>query len=169
MRGLEPVHIVAVDGRLPEELHEASKVERIVRVGLQQLVVDLAHQLLKLFFNQHRVVHVVLSIQFHQLADRDYFFVCFRALQAVGGHLPAECVVLNSILVEKQSEEASVFLKHEPNTVFLSVLLRALKVYQHGALFAPSWVLAHERHLLVLLLLRTGVLYEGHTATALRQ
>ena len=45
--------IVAIDGRLPEELHEASEVEEVVLIWLQKLGVDLSHQLLELVLCQH--------------------------------------------------------------------------------------------------------------------
>ena len=41
MRCFEPRLIVAVDGRLPEKLDKASKIHRIVIVGLEKLIIDL--------------------------------------------------------------------------------------------------------------------------------
>ena len=53
VRCFEPVLVVAVDGRLPEELDEAGKVQCVIVVGPQKLRVDLLHEVLKLMLRQH--------------------------------------------------------------------------------------------------------------------
>ena len=58
---------------MPEALHEASKVQGVVVVRLEQLFVDLRHEELKLVLIEHRVVHIVLSVHLHQICNRNDF------------------------------------------------------------------------------------------------
>ena len=53
VRSFEPVLVVAVYGRLPEELDEAGKVQGVIVVRPQKFRVDLLHQVLKLMLRQH--------------------------------------------------------------------------------------------------------------------
>lgn len=72
---------VAENSRLPEELNKACKVECIVIIGLEQLVIDKLDQHLVLAHAEHTVVHVVLSVHLDQLFHQDDFLVYCDALR----------------------------------------------------------------------------------------
>ena len=96
MWGLESKLVVAVDCGLPEELHKTCKVHRIIVVRLQKLAVDLLHQKLEFVLGQHRVVHVVLSVHFHQIGYREDLFT----QGSVASVLLFEQVCIRSVFVE---------------------------------------------------------------------
>ena len=55
-------------------MHEPSEIQCIILVRLQELCVNLRHELLELVLGEHRVIHVMLSVQFDQVGNRDDFF-----------------------------------------------------------------------------------------------
>lgn len=125
MRRLEPVLLVAVDGRLPEELHESGKVHSVFAERLEQFVVDEFGDHLELVLVEHGVIHVVVTVKFNELRLANHAFIDHS-----GSHLLHTFVdlLLHCVLIKEESEEAGVLLEDKSDTVPLSVFFHSLEV-----------------------------------------
>ena len=77
---------------------------------------------------EHRVIHVMLSVKFDQVGNRDDFF----AQGAISSVLLLLVKIgLGRVLVEKEAEKRGVFLKDLPHAVLLPVFFGPIEVNQH--------------------------------------
>lgn len=67
--------MVTEDRGLPEELHEAGQIQCVVLIRLEQAIIYLRCDLLKFVLRQHRVIHIVLSVQPDQICHRDQLLI----------------------------------------------------------------------------------------------
>ena len=96
---------MAKDGRLPEKLDEPSQAQGVIIVRLEQPLVDLLCKLLELILDQHGMVHVMITIEFHYVGKCDQLLVQLVSLLQV---LAARVLVL----VEQVPKQARVLLQY---------------------------------------------------------